>query len=139
MIRLSVVWSAVAVLSTGLAVGSVSAADGYSDHLIKGFDKPAMRDFDPEKRIPVGKVLASEIVQKPASGGTGVIVELRSADDLVCLRLKPEAGRPEACVIAAVLSPCVCDYEVASVAQKQSGIGGLSGVVTPNGGACSCD
>ncbi|MDZ7712306.1 MAG: hypothetical protein U5L06_03965 [Rhodovibrio sp.] len=114
-----------------------AASDRYTDHVVAEFEKSALRAFDPLKRVPVEKVRVQQIIQKPGKGGK--IVELRAVDDLVCLKLKPGAGREEACVLAADLSPCVCDYAVRDVAQKQSDIGGLSGVVSPNGGACACE
>lgn len=132
--------SMIAVLAALMAflppLAGPEAAESYTDHVIEGFDKPVLRAFDPVKRVPVKKVRVQEIFQKPDTADT--VVQLRAVDDLVCLKLKPGLDRTEACVLAAVLSPCVCDYAANDLAQKGSDIGGLSGVVSPNGGSCSC-
>lgn len=115
-------------------------AQKYTDHLVQGFNKQVLRTFDPDKRQRLDKDVRREhIKQTPIDGREGVIIELRSVDDLVCVRTTPAEPRDEVCVLAATLSPCLCNYAADKLAEKESDIGGLSGVVTPNGGTCMCE
>jgi hypothetical protein len=119
--------------------GSADAQD-YKDHLIRDFgDRQVLRTFDPKKRVRDGDVRTEHIQQSAAEGRDGIIIHLRAVDDLVCVKTKPAESREEVCVLSATLSPCVCNYEVSDVADKKSDLGGLSGVVTPNGGTCDCN
>ncbi|MBK1668832.1 hypothetical protein CKO28_12400 [Rhodovibrio sodomensis] len=125
-----------ALVTAACFAGPVRAQERYADHVIDSFEKDVLRAFDPVRRVPADRVRVRDIQQTERQSGT--VVKMRSVDDLVCLKLKPGTGREEACVLAADLSPCVCDYEVADIPAKQSQQGGLAGVVMPNGGSCSC-